>query len=224
MIKNLNFKTSENKPSSNAQGLSTLQHKLKFGELKININPTSFRNENLSPNSNTSKNSGTLNFPNTTKNFNPVKKENMAPLSGRNVDNNKEKKLFKMNSISELNKKKIESKCFNVQGGKDGQNNKKTEGGVKANLERVKISHKNFGVIESYSAITTEGLYRDYNEDRVAIIFNISKPTTYVETEEQPWPKCSFFGLYDGHGGSGCADFLRDNLHKYVKYIFKKLF
>ena len=30
------------------------------------------------------------------------------------------------------------------------------------------------------------------------------------------WPKCSFFGVYDGHGGSACAEFLRDNLHHYV--------
>ncbi len=38
-----------------------------------------------------------------------------------------------------------------------------------------------------------------------------------METQDHPWPKCSFFGLYDGHGGVGCADFLRDNLHKFVK-------
>lgn len=30
------------------------------------------------------------------------------------------------------------------------------------------------------------------------------------------WPKCSFFGIYDGHGGSACADYLRDNLHQFV--------
>jgi protein phosphatase 2C family protein 2/3 len=30
------------------------------------------------------------------------------------------------------------------------------------------------------------------------------------------WPKCSFFGVFDGHGGDDCANFLRDNLHKYV--------
>lgn len=30
------------------------------------------------------------------------------------------------------------------------------------------------------------------------------------------WPKCSFFGVYDGHGGAKCADFLRDNLHQFV--------
>jgi protein phosphatase PTC2/3 len=27
------------------------------------------------------------------------------------------------------------------------------------------------------------------------------------------WPKCSFFAIYDGHGGSACADFLKDSLH-----------
>jgi protein phosphatase 2C family protein 2/3 len=24
------------------------------------------------------------------------------------------------------------------------------------------------------------------------------------------WPECSFFAIYDGHGGAKCADFLRD--------------
>lgn len=32
----------------------------------------------------------------------------------------------------------------------------------------------------------------------------------------QVWPKCSFFAIYDGHGGNICADFLRDNLHDYI--------
>ena len=84
-----------------------------------------------------------------------------------------------------------------------------------ANLEKVKISHKLFGIIHSYGAITSEGR-RDYNEDRVSIIYNISKPSNFIETSNNKWPKCSFFGLYDGHGGKGCCDFLRDNLHKYI--------
>ena len=32
----------------------------------------------------------------------------------------------------------------------------------------------------------------------------------------ETWPKCSFFGVYDGHGGVSCADFLRDNLHQFI--------
>ena len=54
---------------------------------------------------------------------------------------------------------------------------------------------------------------RDYNEDRVAIILNITKPEDRLC---EVWPACSFFGVYDGHGGSNCADFLRDNLHQFI--------
>jgi serine/threonine protein phosphatase PrpC len=61
--------------------------------------------------------------------------------------------------------------------------------------------------------------HRNYNEDRVAIILNIMKPKAKVY--EGQWPKCSFFGVYDGHGGNVCADFLRDYLHQLVSfYLF----
>jgi len=68
-------------------------------------------------------------------------------------------------------------------------------------------------VVVSYAANTHQGIIRNYNEDRVSIILNIIKPkfkeTTY-------WPRCSFFGVYDGHGGAACADFLRDQLHQLI--------
>lgn len=79
-------------------------------------------------------------------------------------------------------------------------------------LEKVKISNSAFSSIEAYSAVTHQGNFRNYNEDRVSIIMNVSKPQTF----NGDWPKCSFFGLYDGHAGSLCSDFLRDNLHKYI--------
>jgi len=47
----------------------------------------------------------------------------------------------------------------------------------------------------------------------VSIILNIIKP---INRKDEDWPKCSFFGVYDGHGGAGCADFLWDNLHQFV--------
>jgi hypothetical protein len=56
---------------------------------------------------------------------------------------------------------------------------------------------------------------RNYNEDRVAIILNIMKPKS-KEGKIDHWPKCSFFGIYDGHGGNQCAEFLRDYLHQFV--------
>jgi hypothetical protein len=82
--------------------------------------------------------------------------------------------------------------------------------------EKSKHSVKQMHIIRAYAANTHQGIIRTYNEDRVSIILNIIKPVSF---QGDYWPKCSFFGIYDGHGGSGCADFLRDNLHQYVLFI-----
>jgi len=81
-------------------------------------------------------------------------------------------------------------------------------------FEPTKCSIKQIGMIKAYGVNTHQGIVRNYNEDRVAIILNIMRPSHITPSEE--WPLCSFFGVYDGHGGSSCADFLRDNLHQYV--------
>jgi protein phosphatase 2C family protein 2/3 len=81
------------------------------------------------------------------------------------------------------------------------------------NYEPTKHSLNRNGIIKAYAANTNQGIVRDYNEDRVSIILNIVKP---LSRANENWPKCSFFGVYDGHGGSACADFLRDNLHQFV--------
>eukprot|EP00826_Nyctotherus_ovalis_P039434 TRINITY_DN3793_c0_g5_i4.p2 TRINITY_DN3793_c0_g5~~TRINITY_DN3793_c0_g5_i4.p2 ORF type:complete len:159 (-),score=33.08 TRINITY_DN3793_c0_g5_i4:812-1288(-) len=87
--------------------------------------------------------------------------------------------------------------------------------------ETVFRSFKKNGIIRAHAALTNKGLirlihiviHRNYNEDRVSIILNIKKPKHRAREE---WPRSSFFGVYDGHGGSFAADFLRDNLHLYV--------
>ena len=81
------------------------------------------------------------------------------------------------------------------------------------NYDPSKCSAKRNGIVRAYAANTNQGLVRNYNEDRVSIILNILKPPS---RQDEPWPKCSFFGVYDGHGGSACADYLRDNLHQFV--------
>ncbi len=80
-------------------------------------------------------------------------------------------------------------------------------------LDEGTRSARGLGLVTGYAANTTEGLVRSYNEDRVSILLNIVEPTS---RRHEKWPKCSFFGLYDGHGGAGCTDFLRDHLHHYV--------
>ena len=81
------------------------------------------------------------------------------------------------------------------------------------NFEQSKTSSKSMGVVKAYGANTYQGLVRNYNEDRVSIIINMAKPKNY---QKKYWPKTSFFGIYDGHGGSMCAEFLRDCLHKLI--------
>jgi protein phosphatase 2C family protein 2/3 len=78
------------------------------------------------------------------------------------------------------------------------------------NYESSKCSTRRNGSVRAYAANTNQGIIRDYNEDRVSIILNIMKPQG---KKCDVWPKCSFFGVFDGHGGASCADFLRDNLH-----------
>lgn len=84
-------------------------------------------------------------------------------------------------------------------------------------LDVPKCSIKGHGVVAGYAANTHDGLVRNYNEDRVSIILNIMRPSSLPSQAD--WPNCSFFGVYDGHGGARCADFLRDNLHQYVMNV-----
>ena len=102
-------------------------------------------------------------------------------------------------------------------------------------LSPGKISSKSFGLITSYAANTNQGIVRDYNEDRVSVVINMNKPKFYHNPVS--WPKVSYFGVFDGHAGNKCAEFMRDNLLIYIcnneyfpndiqnaiKYGFKKI-
>lgn len=82
------------------------------------------------------------------------------------------------------------------------------------NEENTKFSTKQNGIIHAYAANTNQGIIWNYNEDWVSIILNIVWPKT--KDHIKWWPKCSFFAVYDGHGGNTCADFLKDNLHQII--------
>lgn len=83
------------------------------------------------------------------------------------------------------------------------------------NFEKAKFASKTHGLITSYAANTHQGIQRNYNEDRVSIILNMTRPPNKPVTTKE-WPKCSYFAIYDGHGGNQCADFLKDNLHQII--------
>jgi len=70
--------------------------------------------------------------------------------------------------------------------------------------------------IKCYSVNSYKGTVRNYNEDRYRIIHKVSKPES---RGDDIWPNTSFLAIYDGHGGNKCANFLKDNLHNFVRYI-----
>ena len=79
-----------------------------------------------------------------------------------------------------------------------------------------KASRKSYGPIKAYAANTNQGITRDYNEDRVSIIINISKNISDKCKEKKEWPKASYFSIFDGHGGNKCAEFLKNNLLTFI--------
>ena len=68
----------------------------------------------------------------------------------------------------------------------------------------------------AYGANTHNGLIRNYNEDRISIVLDLKKPGIQPTSTKQPAFKIQFFAIFDGHGGQGCAEFLRDNLHNMI--------
>lgn len=74
------------------------------------------------------------------------------------------------------------------------------------------MSSKSFGVVKSFSANTNVGTVRKYNEDRIAIILNVVQPASR-NPKLIAWPKIQIFGIFDGHGGHKCAEFIKDQFH-----------
>ena len=68
--------------------------------------------------------------------------------------------------------------------------------------EPTRTSSKRTGVVRAYAANTHQGLVRNYNEDRVSIITNLLPPKSRTDIAPDKWPRCSYFAIYDGHGGS----------------------
>ena len=79
--------------------------------------------------------------------------------------------------------------------------------------EKAKVSNKQLGSLKSFSYNTFHGLFKDYNEDKLIVVNQIKKPAS---SKIKTWPKISYFGIFDGHGGEGCAEFLKDNFLNYL--------
>lgn len=60
--------------------------------------------------------------------------------------------------------------------------------------------------IRAYAANSHRGIIKPFNEDRLSIV-----PKLAPNHEE-----VSIFAVYDGHGGSGCADYLKENIPRFI--------
>lgn len=80
-------------------------------------------------------------------------------------------------------------------------------------IGKTAVSKKRCGYVLRFSANSHCGMVRSSNEDRLSIVINIPCPKGF---SIEKWPHCSFFGIYDGHGGKMCANFLKENLHKFI--------
>lgn len=81
-------------------------------------------------------------------------------------------------------------------------------------FEQAKTVVKEFDSIKAFSVNTHQGTVRAYNEDRVSILLNAQQRFDNLVNSQVK--SCSMFAIYDGHGGSDCCNFLKENLHSYV--------
>ena len=79
--------------------------------------------------------------------------------------------------------------------------------------DKAQFSNKQIGILKSYAFNTFHGLFKETNEDKIIVVNQIKKPAS---SKMKTWPKISYFGIFDGHGGEGCSDFLNDNFLNYL--------
>ena len=163
-----------------------------------------------------------------TYNENSIREKNRAPLS-QSKSNLKKIKLFNdfniLNMQNNLNIRyptmKREANKSNSFKNKNILKTKKdfTIKGLLnekySNYPEARHSSNPFDVISSYGVNTYKGIVRNYNEDRVSIIVNAKMPKSCIN-KNNIWPNISFFGIYDGHAGNKCAEYLKTNLHSYI--------
>ena len=63
----------------------------------------------------------------------------------------------------------------------------------------------------SFSYNSNQGRIRKYNEDRVCVKVNLPLPSLNNNDNEEKKRVWHYFGIFDGHAGKKCADFLKNN-------------
>lgn len=72
---------------------------------------------------------------------------------------------------------------------------------------------KSFGKIKAFVVNTHKGIVRTSNEDRVSILLNAQNKFVKLKS---PISSCAMFTVFDGHGGTDCCNYMKDNLHNKI--------
>lgn len=87
---------------------------------------------------------------------------------------------------------------------------KNSSSGIKS-IGSGKCSTRSCGVVRAYAVNSYPG--KHHHHDRVSIIMNIQTPAA---VSEDNWPKSSYFAIFDGHCGKGCAEYMKSNLSQLI--------
>ena len=222
----------KNKLSSYSQKKTVSQNKTNTGFYLSNVN--NFANFNKDNNNNNSINSfmnNNLNKPKinnvnkpTYKSYSSTmpRKTNSYQMKSTTRTNFYSPALKKLKIVND-NNKKISNYNNNINNIKNlnNINNNNINSIMLSNIlnerypmyQDAKHSDNSFDLISGYGVNTYKGIIRNYNEDRVSIVVNAKKPNSENSND---WPKISFFGIYDGHAGNKCSEYLKNNLHNFI--------
>ena len=81
-------------------------------------------------------------------------------------------------------------------------------------FEETKTVIKDFGRICAFGVNTHRGVVRNYNEDRVSILLNAQQ--RFKKITENGHKNCCLFGIFDGHGGNQCCNYLKEYLFSWI--------
>ena len=222
-----NFKLKNNFLLSNANFYNTdslvkssnvsREKKLNLNEGMINITNNKFSSRTLPKNNNLYKVRGSNSLPFSKPKPNIKRFKLMNNINVLNNHNNKSNIRLTSLKLDIHNKKTL-----------NNNNNNKIIINHESELQSLlnekylmyyeaKHSTNSFDIISAYGVNTYKGIIRNYNEDRVSIVVNAKKPKHFEESNNNnSWPNVRFFGIFDGHAGNKCAEYLKNNLHNYI--------
>lgn len=185
-----------------------------FAEVKVLNNNQLNQNSNVYPNKNILKNTIGPNMPNQLNNTIPgrasfpIRNALSGPIPGQQ---NKQAGINQPQINAIINNNKNIAKNTANLSLKDCANINYP------NYPQVILNQNSFGRIIAYALNSYHGIFKNINEDKTKIIleYKINKQIKNGNGDIIN-PKISYFGIYDGHGGNKCSDFLQQKFDSFL--------